>query len=320
MYAGYLLCVHVFKQDILQTKTYLWKQVTYTYCMYVDMHTHWYTYTNTLWAHILNIWRGIGHLRRYDDMCVAENYGPHGLESQNARFHHRSFLPRSSILRLQNGTRGEAARPVSFVPRARCCFSLKGVLPDPAVHHRNDGASDSPGERAETTEAETLNMRQLFFSEIWPEKGVSSCFFLPEKSLKEREKEGIYSRKRVLCHHLTWNSSITSLLWLIEAFVWGISVRKHLGRIMVLWGSIYAGPNESVRDHETFIKEITEQLYITGFLCETSIEEFTWSCRSKLCHPSLRTLWWVAAFALQNVNHMAKLHQAKWMKLVHQAT
>ena len=104
------------------------------------------------------------HLKgQHDDMCVAENYGPHGLESQNARFHHRSFLPRSSILKLQNGTRGEAARPVSFVPRARCCFSLKGVLPDPAVHHRNDGASDSPGERAETTETENVEHEATFF-------------------------------------------------------------------------------------------------------------------------------------------------------------
>ena len=153
------------------------------------------------------------HLKgQHDDMCVAENYGPHGLESQNARFHHRSFLPRSSILRLQNGTRGEAARPVSFVPRARCCFSLKGVLPDPAVHHRNDGASDSPGERAETSEAETLNMRQLFFLRDLARKRSLIKFFLPPKTFETKGKEGIYSRKRVLCHHLTWNSSITSLL------------------------------------------------------------------------------------------------------------
>lgn len=132
------------------------------------------------------------HLKgQHDDMCVAENYGPHGLESQNARFHHRSFLPRSSILKLQNGTRGEAARPVSFVPRARCCFSLKGVLPDPAVHHRNDGASDSPGERAETTEAETLNMRQPFFSQRFGQKTESQhVFFSHQKSLKQREKKG----------------------------------------------------------------------------------------------------------------------------------
>ena len=142
----------------------------YRYCMYVDMvHIH----KHTMSTH--------SEHRRYDDMCVAENYGPHGLESQHARFHHRSFLPRSSILKLQNGTRGEAARPVSFVPRARCCFSLKGVLPDPAVHHRNDGASDSPGERAETSEAETLNMMQLFFQRFLPENGVSSCFFSQKK-------------------------------------------------------------------------------------------------------------------------------------------
>ncbi len=203
-------------------------------CTYTYIHTG--THTNTLCAHI-----------------------PH---------HHRSFWPRSSILRLRNDTRGEVWSLFHGVPRgprlpSKVCFQIQEFITETleqATHKAREPSWDRHVENEPIFSGELARKRSLIM-------------FDSHKTVNQRGKEGI--RKRVLCSHLTllihhfpghsawknWGIGLGNLSpkapWQIAGQIWIDAVLESSCQAGVVRLHLRSS-HESVRDHEIFIKEITK--------------------------------------------------------------